>query len=302
MIPLFVYLTMEFFNNKILYALAIIGTFSFSMAYIQKDLMATQNQVGLADSSRYYKLRLFNTVDYQDYYNYDNLYSSIHFNYNYCKENLRAKSPLLQAESLEGYMVIRDRKKKMFGVINNKGEWQIKPIFGIEPDIYGATLVFNDPIWDDEDDDSGFNNLLEDEEEKWEFLPPHYLNVKNEDLEEVYSTILINSQIQKAIDSQEPLVERVNINKYVNDLLEFFPDSRKIAEPKIITYSQPFEYKVLHIKYYRNNYYLHLNEDLDLHNGMIFTKELIFDHNNLAVARGFCSNVVLNSNGEIVYK
>lgn len=323
MIPLFVYLTMEFFEIKILYALAIIGTSTFSMAYLQKDLMAIQRQVGYENQGQIYRFRMFFQVDNDDYYNYDNLYASLHFNRGYCMDTISMTHPKLRPASKQGYMVLRDRYTGNFGLINDQGSWHINPIFSVEPTLYGNILAFEDVLIDVEktkrfnkDNELDLNvlqdnkdDLSDDGEDSDEddyddelifYPPPYYYNIDSNNSENKFITLAHYRQLEKSIEEDAFAETSIEAENYFKDLSVFFSNLDEVKDAKILTYKQPFEYNVLNVKYYRNNYYFHLNDDLKLHNGMVFTKMFRFDHNNMALARGFCGNFILNSDGKVV--
>lgn len=277
-IPLIVYLTKEFSNTKLLYFLALLGILSFSLLYLQKDLTATQSQAGKDNIETVYRMNFFSKAKYEDYYLYDNQFAFLTYNSGYCSATKEISYPKIRPIT-QGNIVIKDYKKDRFGVLNENGDWIIEPIYKDEPDLYGDLIAFHRL-------DGSYS----------------YYNFDKEYITGGYSTATSYKLLKQKIDDEAALETSISIDKYRNDLSAFFTNVDRIEESKILNYKLPFEYNLLSLKYKGNYYYLYLNEHLEIHNGMIFNAHFKFDHNNMALAKTFCGNVVLNSNGDIVYK
>lgn len=277
-VPLFVYLSQQFLTKKILYPISLIALFMFSILYLEKDLLATQRETGKETINIVYKLELFNDVHYKDYYLYDNQYSFLAFNSGLCKATKEISYPRVRPIEEKGNIVIRNQKTDRYGVINENGDWIINPIYKEKPELYGDILVFKRPDF-----------------------TVSYFNLDQQYTTKVYATLSDYKYKKQKIEDEKPKESNISLAKYNKELSEHFINLDKIKNPKLLTYKLPFEYNVLTMEYSNNDYYFYLDENLELHNGMIFNKEIRFDQNNMAYAKTFCGHVVLNSNGDIVY-
>lgn len=274
MIPLFLYFVNSLKSYRSLYLIAISGLFLFSMVYLQKDLRGHQMEVGKSSIDQIYKLRLFNEVDYQDYFDYDNYSSFLTYQKGYCE--ILKKVTLSSAESeVDGYAVVRDSDSRLYGVIDSRGQWQISPIYDSKPQLYKDILYF--------EEDS------------------RYFNLDNKEVFEVEDLVKKYQAQADLIENQD--VDSMFVDKefHFNTFDDFFQSTKNIKQLAWDTYNQPFKYQVLKVNYFYRDFYFLMNHGHLLQPRMLFTKPSLFDINNMARGSTLCGGVIINSNGEIVW-
>lgn len=274
MIPLFLYFVNSLKSYRSLYLIAISGLFLFSMVYLQKDLRGHQMEVGKSSIDQIYKLRLFNEVDYQDYFDYDNYSSFLTYQKGYCE--ILKKVTLSSAESeVDGYAVVRDSDSRLYGVIDSRGQWQISPIYDSKPQLYKDILYF--------EEDS------------------RYFNLDNKEVFEVEDLVKKYQAQADLIENQD--VDSMFVDKefHFNTFDDFFQSTKNIKQLAWDTYNQPFKYQVLKVNYFYRDFYFLMNHGHLLQPRMLFTKPPLFDINNMARGSTLCGGVIINSNGEIVW-
>lgn len=274
MIPLFLYFATSLKSYKSLYLLAISGLFIFSTTFLQKDLLGHQREVGKASIDQVYKLRHFNTVDYQDYFQYDNYSSFYTYQQNYCKT---LKVPTLNSEQdkVSGYAVVKDSNTNLYGVIDSGGNYKIKPKYKDKPELFKDILYFKET-------QKYFN--LEDSE---------IFNVK--DLTDKYK---LEAEL---IKNQEVDSMFVDPDFHFNTFDDFFLTTKNIKQAAWDTYKQPFTYQVLKVNYFYKNFYFLMDKGHLIQPHMLFIEPPMFDINNMAKGTTLCGDVIINSLGEIVW-
>lgn len=276
-IPLIVYLIKYFKANNTIYILSLITLFLFSFAYLEKDLIATQKEAEKSDINYVYKLKTFNNTNYKDYYTYDNQFAILTYNKKLCPFTKKYTPYHKREKSKPGNIVIL--KNKRYGVMSNDGIWIIKPTFINKPNIYGDILDFSK---------YSSKNI--------------YLNLNRQMVEEPKTLIQAENLIEDKINNEKFSETDVDVSNFKDGLKPYFNNIDKITNPKIINYKFPFEYSVLKVDLINNSFYFYLNDDLSIKDNMIFTSPIRFMANNMAYPKTFCGNVVLNSNGDIIYK
>lgn len=276
-IPLVINLLKYFKPFHKTYILALTTLFLFSFAYLEKDLIATQKESGKSDINYIYKMKTFNNINHNDYYKYDNLFAILTYNKIICPFTKNVTPTYKREVSKPGNIVVV--KNNRYGVITNDGVWKIKPTFINKPKLYDDILDFSE---------YSNKNI--------------YLNLnkrKVSDVEEKISKVnLLNNKINNEIGVEVS----VDVINFQEGLKPYFTNLDKITNPKIITYKLPFEYSILKVDLINNSFYFYLNDDLTIKDNMIFTSPIKFMANNMANPKTFCGNVVLNSNGDIIYK
>lgn len=277
-IPLSIYILDNVYYVKKFNKIFISTLLIFSITYMQKDILAYQNQVGRKNIDLFYRFERKSEIELNDYLNYDNLFAFLTYQKKYCKQEPRLTSPLNKPLKNDGYMLLKEGATGLYGVLNDIATWQIEPTFETEPDLLKDIVIYN------------YNEEI------------FYYNINYERIDVNESIIDDLKEEAIKINEYHPDEFMVDYSAYKRDLIKILPYDSNVTESVILKYKIPFEYNTLRITYRNKKYYFMLDDQLAIKNDFLITDEIKFDINNIAKATSMCGFVVFNSNGDIIYQ
>lgn len=275
-IPLFIYFVKTKFTNQTMYILATIGLLSFSIIYLEKDLIGHQKEVKALNVEKIYKLKPIYNRDETSYLNYNNRYAFITNQNNFCNINKQLSLPDRRNKKAKELIVLQDAQTKLYGLLNNLGEWHIEPIFETKPELLDDIIV-----------------LKENDTEV-------YLNLENKEIKNVEDKVLELRDKAQLIKDEEPQRTYVDYSRYKSSLDKLFPIEDEVEEVLILTYKLPFDHSILRIFHNNRFHFFLLDNDLDIKYDLVFKRAIRYGLNNMAFGNTYCGYIVINSDGDII--
>lgn len=281
-IPLIIYLVYKLEIDHRLQKLLLGFLLVFSLFYLQKDLLYFQVGAGKKTIEPLYKLKTYYNIDYQDYYDFDNQYAFFTYHKNHCLLNKKIKSPLSKVNTNKGHIVVKGENGQ-YGVLDDLGQWTIKPQFDKKPKLYGDILFF---------EENEINNQYFDLNKQPLFADKIIL------AQEKIAALKIT---EKEIVAEKAWQTLKEYHDYESHFKNYFPYPQRINDIWIYSYKVPFPYDILRVAYEEKHYYFILDKDFKIKDQIFFIEEIRFDINNMATSSTFCGDVIINSNGDIVW-
>ena len=277
-IPIIIFFINNIINKKNIYIIALAGTLCFSLIFLQKDLLTHQEQIEVKELVNIYKLKSFNNIGNEEYYMYESNYAFLNYNFNKCEIIINKPISNNVEKANQGFRVVWDNPSENYGVVDQNGNWIVKPSFNKVPELFENLMLFK-------------NYAANDTPLDWNMEPADYDSEK----------IKEGRDLQEQIDNEKPTLSSVNYESYEKILKDLFPAASKILELKQVNFNLPFEYNLLRVNYENEYYYLFLEKDLSNKNNILYKNLPRFDKNNMTFAYTLCKKVILNSNGDIVW-
>lgn len=265
---------------KILSRLGLGALLIYSLVFFQKEASAYIAQSGYTEESAYLK---FESILNKDFTKFNDLYPKLVHDQMNCntlldeaKERLNSLDRAVYAPN-DIYTVVYDRESYLYGVVNQRGEILIDPVYEQEPMVYGNILYFEDEtMLDLTGGDRSSEELVEVFLREWERLI-YYNEVP------AYFTSSL---------SYEDLPSEVKA---------FAPFQDKIRDISMASYQLPKDITLINFNYFGFDYTAYTD-----HNGLLIHKGFSFtnyrpSYTGFTEINSQCGKYTINSDGSIIW-
>ena len=273
-IPLIVYV-IKTIERRQLQIVTIVGAFTFSLVYLEKDLLNTQSELGQKPKNTIYKLKTIFSAKDQDYLNYNNRYTFLSYQGKICPSKKQLKSNVKKSSLTYEALVVKEKEK--YGIINSEGDWIAKPSFNNKPEVLKDIIV-------DKDADKEI-----------------YLNFELQEISVDEDLIKKYRKENTEIKEEKPEKISTEYKPYEDILNNYFPYEEDIKSIVILKYKLPYEYAALRVSYQNKFSYFTLDKNLKINNDLLFKRVIRPNINNMDIGYTYCGSVGINGNDDIVW-
>nr|BCB22846.1 EpsG family protein [Erysipelothrix tonsillarum] len=266
----------------------IIVTLLFSVVYLQKELRATERQSGFTNTS--HGLVQMRTIFKPDYSQFDERSAFYTYHRELCKIEAEENRTLLDKQrEFVGYqddksnIVVYDKSKKMYGIINEDGNWVVEPEFKRKPTLYKNVATFG--------------------KQGEVFRQRDYVDISQSDMD--YETMRKIANVE--LSRQDQLIDATETKyEFSYDLLpeeirQQFPNKENLSGFKLVSLDIPNKYYIGKFKYYDFDMTIYLDEAMQLITDDVFRTATRFDENGMITAYTYCSKVIYNDQNELIW-
>lgn len=183
------------------------------------------------------------------------------------------------------FILVKDPISNKYGVLNDNGNWTIKPSFDKNGDIAGNILRFNK------------TGAIFDE---FDYVDLSNYNRDQEVLEKEFYVNRINSELEMTLKQTSVEFDRELINSKIQNMV---PRLNRVSAPEMILmkYSN-FEHYIFKFYYYGDMYYIYFDKDMDLLSTYMHRYGNKYSENYILNLSTDCGRIFINSRGEIIWQ
>ena len=259
----------------------------FSVTYFQKDVKSGQYYQRVLEPTSFIKFKHINDVNTDDYWGFDNQYSFYTFYRTKSKEKFLDfhsvnELNLHDINESSKFLVAKSPKTNAFGLIDDRGNWVVYPEYKSKPKLHTDLIEVSI--------DGSISNV------EYQDVFGRYKTEQNIK-EGVYNSI-VNEQ---RFSEHKPVVTYVTYKDFEEELSKVFPNPSKLTHMRLITYSEPFNYSILQVRYFNYTLFVYLDDNQQLLVDNVFRELIRFNKDGLVWAKNLFSSEALNSRGESIY-
>lgn len=275
-------------KNHKLYRTSVILVMCFSVVYLQKELMATERQSGFSNQTRgYVQMR---TIFNKDYGSFDERSAFYTYHRGLCeaeaatsRENLRVNRTFVGYQEDKDNVVVYDKSKKMYGIINNDGNWVVEPEYKKQPTLYKNVLAFG--------------------KQGEVFRQREYIDISGNDMTYDEMRSVIDAELvkqDKLIDAREETFN-YNYDLLPDEIKSQLPNKENVSNFRLVSLDIPTKYYIGKFKYYDFDMTVYYDEHEHLVSDEIFRTATRYDENNMLIAYTYCSKIIINSDNQVIW-
>lgn len=268
-------------DKKVMHKLGMVFLVFFSFAYFQKDINSYKIQAKYTGTE---KILRYTSVFNKDYDKYGTIYAHIVKQENLCN-TFKNKVQKSLAEPVHAnytvgdkFVVVFDSAIKAYGVINQRGEIVIEPIYETAPLIFGNTLYIDE------------NEMLVD------------LTMLGKTQDELLDELYNGRQFQMYYDQLKPVSKGSMIYDElpasVQGVLNHFSS---VSNIKYERYESDLTYTIISFEYFGIPYVIYLDEFGNVLNEVMSYSEYRPSINGFVDLDTRCGKFLMNFDGEIIW-